>query len=401
MTPWRDRGCTVGRVNRFGAIVQRYGFDVLIIVAAIESALEVVFRHDAELAPRTSPWFAAPAIALALLPLLARRRYPFGAPVVVFALCAALSLVDGRLVVFPAGVFVAAMAAALLLGSLQDDSRARLGLAIALASVTIVVSNDPHHTASEFIFIPVLLVVGWLAGRALRERGERADAAEERAARAERERAAAARVAIAEERARIAREMHDVVAHAVSVMVLQVGAVRHRLPASLARETAALRDVEETGRTALAEMRQLLGAMRENGEPAEMTPQPGLGSLDALLAQVRRAGLPVALHVEGEARPLPPAVDLSAYRIVQEGLTNVLKHAHASRADVAVRYDARDLRIEVRDDGRGSGAGDGLGHGLVGIGERVKLYGGELAAGRVDGGGFALRTRLPIGGYRS
>jgi signal transduction histidine kinase len=303
--------------------------------------------------------------------------------------------------VFPAGVVVGALAAALLLGSLEDDRRARLGLTIALASVTIVVANDPHHTASEFIFIPVLLLVGWLAGHALRERAERADAAEERAARAERERAAAARVAIAEERARIAREMHDMVAHAVSVMVLQVGAVRHGLSSSLERETAALRDVEETGRTALAEMRQLLGAMREDGEPAEMTPQPGLGSLDALLAQVRRAGLPVELHVEGEARPLPPAVDLSAYRIVQEGLTNVLKHAHASRADVAVRYAPRELRIEVRDDGRGSGAGDGLGHGLVGIGERVKLYGGELAAGRVDGGGFALRTRLPLGSHRA
>jgi signal transduction histidine kinase len=183
-------------------------------------------------------------------------------------------------------------------------------------------------------------------------------------------------------------------------MVLQVGAVRHGMPPALARETEALRDVEETGRTALAEMRRLLGAMREDGDRAEMAPQPGLGRLDALCASVRRAGLPVDLHIEGDPHPLPPAIDLSAYRIVQEGLTNALKHSGASRADVAVHYGARDLRIEVRDDGRGASGDDGLGHGLVGIGERVKLYGGEMAAGTANGGGFVLTTRLPLEGAR-
>jgi signal transduction histidine kinase len=145
-------------------------------------------------------------------------------------------------------------------------------------------------------------------------------------------------------------------------------------------------------------MRRLLGAMREDRDAPEMAPQPGLGSLDALLAQIRRAGLPVELHVEGDPRPLPPAIDLSAYRIVQEGLTNALKHAGAHRADVEVRYGAGEVRIEVRDDGRGPAGGDGLGHGLVGIGERVKLYGGEMAAGRANGGGFVLSTRLPVDG---
>ena len=377
---------------------RRYVPGLLIALAALESALEVALRDDPVAAPRSSMWFAAPAAAVIVLSLLAYRRFPFAGPAGVLVLGAALSFVDGRLVVFPAGIFAAGMAAALLLGMLADPHRARLGLAVLVAAATVIVSNDPRRTTGEFISIPALLAVGWAAGRTLRERGEQAREAEVRAARAERERQTAARIGVAEERARIARELHDIVAHSVSVMVLQAGAVRHKLPASLAQETDALKDVEATGRTALAEMRRLLGAMREEGDDPEMTPQPGLGSLDALFAQVRRAGLPVELHVEGDPLPLPPAIDLSAYRIVQEGLTNALKHAGASRADVEVRYGAGEVRIEVRDDGRGPAGGDGLGHGLVGIGERVKLYGGEMAAGRANGGGFVLSTRLPIQG---
>ena len=206
------------------------------------------------------------------------------------------------------------------------------------------------------------------------------------------------RIAVAEERARIARELHDIVAHAVSVMVLQVGAVRHKLPAELAEGVDALKDVEQAGRTALTEMRRLLGAMRRAGDDVELAPQPGLQSLDVLTKEVGRAGLPVRLHVEGETFPLPPAIDLSAYRIVQEGLTNALKHARASKADVTVRYQPDELQIEVRDDGEGGSTGDGLGHGLVGIRERVKIYGGDMTAGAASGGGFVLRARLPLGG---
>jgi signal transduction histidine kinase len=204
---------------------------------------------------------------------------------------------------------------------------------------------------------------------------------------------------VAEERARIARELHDVVAHAVSVMVLQVGAVRHRLPQSLAEDKEALTDVEKAGRTALAQMRHLLGALHD-GEDAELAPQPGLDDLDGLVEQVGRAGLPVRLTVEGDAVPLPRAVDLSAYRILQEGLTNSLKHAKASRAEVTVRYGAEDLQLEVRDDGVGAPSSDGLGHGLVGIQERVKIYGGEMSAGPGAGGGFVLHARLPLEGRR-
>jgi signal transduction histidine kinase len=184
-------------------------------------------------------------------------------------------------------------------------------------------------------------------------------------------------------------------------MVLQVGAVRHDLPDTLEEDREALERVEQAGRTALAEMRRLLGAMRRADEDLELVPQPGLDGLDSLAQQVGRAGLPVRVRVDGDPFPIPRAIDLSAYRIVQEGLTNALKHAHASGAEVAVHYGSGELRIEVRDDGEGGSASDGLGHGLIGVRERVKIYGGEMTAGPAPEGGFVLSARLPLGAERS
>ena len=148
-------------------------------------------------------------------------------------------------------------------------------------------------------------------------------------------------------------------------------------------------------------MRRLLGAMRSDGEEAELAPQPGLDGLDSLVEELGRAGLPVRLHVDGEPFSLPRAIDLSAYRIVQEGLTNALKHSRASIAEVTVRYRSDELQLEIRDDGIGTATSDGLGHGLVGIRERVKIYGGEMSAGTANGGGFVLSTRLPLVGEPS
>ena len=375
--------------------MRRHAFDALIVAAAVEAALEVAFRRDAPDAPRSTLWFAVPATAAVVLPLLARRRFPFAAPAAVWLVAAVLSFIDGRLVVFTVTASVAGMAAAVLLGNVRNEVQARLGLLIVVGGSAVVVADKPDHATGELVFIPVLFAIGWLAGFALRERGAQAEAAEERAAQAERERDIASRLAVAEERARIARELHDVVAHAVSVMVLQVGAVRHGLPEAEDRD--ALESVEHAGRTALTEMRRLLGAMRSDGESAELAPQPGLDDLDPLLEELGRAGLPVRLHVEGERYPLPRALDLSAYRIVQEGLTNALKHAQAAEAEVTVRYRAEELELEVRDDGRGSADSDGLGHGLVGIRERVKIYGGQMTAGTPTEGGFVLSARLPLG----
>jgi signal transduction histidine kinase len=385
-------------MERYRQLARRYGFDVLIVAAAIGSALEVALRHDSLGAPRTPLWFSVPAIAVVVLLLLLRHRLPFVAPAAVWVLAAGLSFVDGRLVVFANGAYVAGMAASLLLGALPDRVEARVGLAVVVAGAATVVYNDPNHAAASLVFSPMLFAIVWLGGFALRERALRVEEAEERALQAEREREISARIAVAEERARIARELHDVVAHAVSVMVLQVGAVRHRLPAALDEDREALQGVERAGRTALTEMRRLLGAMREDDEEAELSPQPGLDRLESLLDDVRRAGLPVLLQVEGEAFPLPRGVDLSAYRIVQEGLTNTLKHARAGRAEVTLCYFPDEFRIEVRDDGEGAPAFDGDGHGLLGVRERVKIYGGEMTAGRAPEGGFVLRTRLPLAG---
>jgi len=388
---------TFGAMDRFRHVARRWGLDVLIVIAAIEAVLELALRSDPLRAPKTPLWFAIPAIVLVVLPLLGRRRFPFAAPVLLWLAAALLSFIDGRLIVFASGVYVAGMLAAYLLGNLGDALQARIGLAVVLSGAAIVVYNDPNRTPGEFFFIPLLFAIAWLAGFALRERAVQAEAAEERAAHAERERESAARIAVAEERARIARELHDVVAHAVSVMVLQVGAVRHDLPQALERDSEALERVEQAGRTALAEMRRLLGALGRNGDGLKLAPQPGLEDLGPLLDDVGRAGLPVRLNVQGDPFALPRAIDLSAYRIVQEGLTNALKHARASRAEVTVRYQPDEVRIEVRDNGRGGSLGDGLGHGLVGLSERTKIFGGEMSAGRAPEGGFVLSARLPLG----
>lgn len=381
-------------------MARRHAADGLIALAAAVAVLEIVLGRHSASAPRTTLWFTVPAIALAVLPLLAYRRFPFAAPAGLWVFVAALALVDGRLVVFAKGVFLAGLAASFLLGHLRDAKRQRIGLGVVLGGVGVVVYEDPSHTAGELVFIPLLFALAWLVGFAMRERADQTEAAEARAAQAERERELAARVAVAEERARIARELHDIVAHAVSVMVLQVGAVRHRLPDQLDQDREALEAVENAGRTALAEMRRLLGAMRNGDDDLELTPQPGLENLHLLLDEIRRSGLPVELHVEGDPIALSTALDLSAYRIVQEGLTNALKHANATRADVHVRYRPTEIEIEVHDDGRGPAPTDGRGHGLIGIHERVTLYGGQMSAGGADGRGFTLAAHLPLAGAR-
>jgi signal transduction histidine kinase len=389
-------------VRRIRYVTREYWFELLIAFLAIAGMLELVVGRDSPGAPPTTLWFAIPAVAVLVLPLFARRRFPFAAPAAYWLLATALTFVDGLLVAFIGSLGVVGLATAFLLGNLRSPLKAGVGLVIVLVGIVIVVYNIPGpQPAGDFVFIPLRFVVAWVAGYALRERVEQAEAAEERATHAEREREAAARVAVAEERARIARELHDIVAHAVSVMVLQVGAVRHKLPHTLEEDRDALGRVEQAGRTALAEMRRLLGAMRRDGDGVELGPQPGLDGLDALLEDVGRAGLPVRLRVDGDRFPLPRAIDLSAYRIVQEGLTNALKHARASHADVTVRYRPDELEVEVVDDGAGPATSDGLGHGLIGIRERVKIYGGEMTAGTAPAGGFVLSARLPLDRYKT
>jgi signal transduction histidine kinase len=403
------------RMNRTRYVARENWFELLIAVLAVAGALELVTRRHAPGAPATSLWFSVPAVVVLVLPLFFRRRFPFAAPAAYWLMATALSFADGLLIPFIGSLGVVGLATAFLLGNLRDERQAGIGLAVVLGCIVVVVANIPGaQSASDLVFIPLRFLVSWVAGYALRERSEQAEAAEMRATLAERdreaaemratlaerEREAAARVAVAEERARIARELHDIVAHAMSVMVLQVGAVRHKLPPTLEEDREALGRVEQAGRTALAEMRRLLGAMRSDADGVELGPQPGLDALDSLVDDVSRAGLPVRLQVDGEPFSLPRAIDLTAYRIVQEALTNALKHAHASRADVTIRYGPDELVLVVADNGNGPATTNGSGHGLVGIRERVNIYGGAMRAGAAPDGGFILSTRLPLDNYQ-
>jgi signal transduction histidine kinase len=238
--------------------------------------------------------------------------------------------------------------------------------------------------------------MGWT----LHKRRVQAVRLEDRAARLEIEREEKARAAVAEERARISRELHDVVAHSVSVMVVQAQAAQRLTDAERTDLRRALGSIETTGRQALVEMRRLLGVLRRTDADLSLAPQPGLDDLDELIGQVREAGLPVELRTEGEPEALPPGVDLSAYRIVQEALTNTLKHAGPAHARVTIRYRNDEVEVEVTDNGAGTGKGEGSGQGLIGMRERVAIYGGVFESGRQDGGGYLVRARLPLDANR-
>jgi signal transduction histidine kinase len=276
-----------------------------------------------------------------------------------------------------------------------DRRQAAVGAAMAAGAILAidvpvllagVVPND--------VYAWLLYALAWILGRALRHRQDLAATLEDRAARLEHDQEAKARSAVTEERARIARELHDVIAHSLSVIVVQAAAERRVLGQEHATTKEVLGSIEHTGRQALVELRRLLGVIRKTDDRPTLQPQPTLEYLGELLAQVRETGLMVELRTEGEPVPLPPGVDLSAYRIVQEALTNVLKHADARHAQVLVCYHPGELELEVSDDGHGPVAAAAGGHGLVGMRERVALYGGILEAGRRDGGGYRLHARL-------
>jgi signal transduction histidine kinase len=255
-----------------------------------------------------------------------------------------------------------------------------------------------YHDRFENTGLYVLVALAWGIGNAFRRHNTREAALVEQTAQLERERELKAQQAAAGERARIAREMHDVVAHSMSVMVVQVGAARGILDTEPETARATLESAERTGREALSEMRRMLNVLREPSDQEALAPQPGLAVVGGLLDQARGAGLDVELTTEGTPQPLPPGLDLTAYRIVQEGLTNAVKHAGPAHAQVLLRYGRQDLEIVVRDDGAGGArAPNGEpGHGLVGMRERVALYGGALDAGALAGGGFRVCAQLPL-----
>lgn len=271
---------------------------------------------------------------------------------------------------------------------------ASIGLAAGLAAIAIGIALE-GVPMTDLAFTGLFGALPWLAGAALRARVRAAVDAEDRARRAEASREGHAVAAVAEERARIARELHDLVAHSVSVMVMQAGALRRMLPADRPGELAGA--IERTGREALVEMRRMLGLLRSTDvEPVPLAPLPGLARLDELVDRTEAAGVRVRLTVDEAPTPLPPGLDMCLYRIVQESLTNVIKHAGPAAARVALRFPPGRVELDIVDDGRGGPVAESDGHGLLGMRERVTLFGGELHAGPCDGRGFAVRARLPL-----
>jgi signal transduction histidine kinase len=382
-------------VKRFWPLARRYWFDGLLLAGLGLALTGAVVGQGNTDGPTGPLWFDVLAVVAILTPLFARRRFPFGAPAAVGVAAVLTSFVDDRLVPFDFIIFLAGCAAVFLVGLIRERAQAVAGLVLAWGVVAVVVYRDPLGNADGVIAASVIFGIVWTIAFAVGRKFQEADEARERAARAEREREERALAAVTEERARIARELHDVVGHSVSVMTVQASAVRRLLRPEQQKEREALLVVEQTGREALAEMRRMVGVLRRPEEAPALAPQPSLQYVDKLVEQAREAGLPVELRVEGDPLPLPAGIDLTAYRLVQEGLTNALKHARAERAQVLVRYGAGDIEITVSDNGQGAGRGDGGGHGLVGMRERVTVYGGELEAGPQTEGGYRLRARLP------
>jgi signal transduction histidine kinase len=332
--------------------------------------------------------------AVSTVPLVWRRRAPLLVAVWILPALVAGAAVSDRYLNNTTG-FVVALLLAYTLGAQLERREALAGLALSVVAAVAVEAVQPARTASDFIFPPAFMAIAWTAGRAVRERTRLVAELHEADRLAADARTQEAAAAVAEERRRIARDMHDVVAHSLSVMVVQAGGARRILDRDPDRAAQAAQQIEAAGRAALAELRRVLGVLEAAGAPAARAPQPSLRDVETLVREARAAGLAVSLRVSGTPRPLAPDLELTAYRVVQEALTNARKHAGAARTQVTVRWEEEWLEVAVVDAG-GAGPGGGTGHGLVGMRERVALSGGELSAGPRPGGGFAVRARLPL-----
>ena len=340
-------------------------------------------------------------LAGTLPPLVLRGRLPLVAPLSSFVAFATASLFVGHELETLGVPALMVLSAGWLIGRNNERSRALVGLAVAVASMeTLASSFEERLVLGDLIFFGIIAFGPWFAGQLVRSREVQAAALRELAARLEQERDQRARRAVADERLRIARELHDVVAHSISVMTIQAGAARLLLDREPDEAEVPLLQVEETGHQTLAEMRRLLGVLQPEAAPNGLEARPSLAHVESLVEQYRAAGLAVDLRVEGTSGELAKGVDLAAYRVVQEALTNVLRHAGSATATVTLRYGADDVELEVADDGRGAAGGDG-GHGLVGMRERVALYGGAFEAGNRSGGGYVVRARIPPAGNGS
>jgi signal transduction histidine kinase len=366
-------------------------FDALLALVLLAAGQAEAWT-GAQATHRQGPhWAEALGYGLAAAALLIRRIHPLRC---VLLVCGVLAL---EFAVFGSpegmGLTLIPSVAAYTVANREDRPRALQGLAALAVLGATWLAFDPVTVAPiQYVQGSVWLsiwLIAWLLGAYLRTRRLYTQGLV-------REREERALVAVAEERNRIARELHDVVGHSVSVMTVQASAVRRLMRPDQAKERAALETVEAAGREALTEMRRMVGVLRSGDETPNLAPPPTLDQLDRLVANFRQAGLDVVLEQDGEPVPLPPGLDLTAYRLIQEALTNTLRHARATQAVVRVSYRAGTLLLSVRDDGQGPD-GSPPGTGLLGMRERVAVYGGTLSAGAVDRGGFELCAELPLG----
>lgn len=375
---------------------------VLDTVGALAAAIVLAYYYR---------WYAFDsrqfALSMALLlPLSLRRRWPAG----VFAVVTGAAFLQWALAVPLMPSDVGLLIALYTVAAYGSRVESWVALGVGLVGSVLAVQRYwlPYSTPGADVLVVLGLFAGvvlaaWASGDLRRTRLLYIETLRGRADQLERERDRETRLATAAERARIAREMHDVVAHGLSVIIVQADGARYAAGEDASVATSALETISATGRQALTEMRRMLGLLRaaEGGpvpaEPGGLEPQPGLDQVESLVAHVRGTGLPVELTVRGDVRPLPTLVELTAYRAVQEALTNVLKHAGpASQAWVVLSYDDDELEVQVSDDGRGAAvSADGPGHGLAGMRERVEVSGGRMRAGPRPGGGFEVLVRLP------
>jgi signal transduction histidine kinase len=350
------------------------------------------------------PWTQWPAWLLIVTAVAVRRRMPVTA-FCIGVLGGAVQVVGGELLrAFPLPSDIAILVLLYTVAAYRPRSASAPALLVCLAGSAVAVFVWMPGARGDLLvrltYAAVLFggssLIAWVLGDSMRYRRGYYAALEDKAARLEAERNAQAKIAAAAERARIARELHDIVAHHVSVMVVQADGARYALRTDPGRAETALAAISATGRQALTEMRRLLGVLRSAGERAGLAPQPGLGELRELLDQARAAGLEVSYTLTGTPRELPEGAELAAYRVVQESLTNTRKHGGlAATAAVTLRYESDGLTIEVFDDGMAAPGNGPDGHGLAGMRERIAMYGGTVQAGPLPGGGFGVTARLP------
>ena len=369
---------------------------VLAVAVSVFALLDLRLGFDNS-TPYGPPWAVAICTLVATAALAFRRRAPLATAVTVAAAVAGPQLFTVLTFTLWGDFLPVLVAAYSVARYAADRRRAAAGLlAIGLATVVVILRVPSAGDAGNIPFAVVPLVVVTALGHGL-QRWQRSHAALSlHATRLAEDQEAWVRDAVAAERARIARELHDVVAHCVSVMVIQAGAAEDLLDRDPAGARQPLRAVQDTGQQAVAELGRMLGLLRDGRAQHTLAPQPGIAQLPELVAQVRAAGLTVAYDVVGTPQALPPGIDVALYRLAQEALTNVLKHARGARATVALRYAESAVELAVRDDGRTTASGPGHGHGLIGMRERVALYGGTLTAGPRDGGGFAVNAVIPM-----